>query len=86
MTFRNRIAQWLQCRFQPKTAADTGELHRWMYDEISLKEVLKKAGFREIRRCTHAESQISSWKAYGFDEFPDGSPTQPGSLWMEALK
>jgi hypothetical protein len=86
MTLRNRLADWLRRRYTPDAAADTGELHRWMYDEISLKALLKMAGFREVVRCTHAESRIDDWDSYGFDEFLDGSPTQPGSLWMEAIK
>jgi SAM-dependent methyltransferase len=70
----------------PSNPARTGELHRWMYDEASLRRALEEAGFREARRTGHLESHLPSWAAYHLDADPDGTPHQPGSLWMEALR
>lgn len=69
-----------------RNPARTGELHRWMYDDVSLTALLRSAGFREIQRVRHLESRIPGWTSYGLDNNPDDSPHQPGSVWMEAIK
>lgn len=69
-----------------RNPARTGELHRWMYDEVSLASLLRSVGFREIKRVQHLESRIPGWTSYGLDNNPDNSPHQPGSVWMEAIK
>lgn len=76
------IAQFLGLRNPSKT----GELHRWMYDDISLKQLLKKAGFSDVKRTSHIESRISGWENYYLDNSPDGIVYMPGSIWMEATK
>jgi SAM-dependent methyltransferase len=67
-----------------RSPARTGELHRWMYDELSLARLLARCGFHDIRRVTAEESRIPGWCAFGLDLDPDGRPHQPGSIWMEA--
>ena len=66
--------------------ASSGELHRWMYDEVSLRRLLEDARFKEIRRVSHGESRTPNWSDYGLDSNPDGTPHQPHSLWMEAVR
>lgn len=69
-----------------RNTAKNGELHRWMYDEISLVCLLNIVGFHEIRRMNYQESRLPEWSSYYLDNNQDGSPHQPGSLWMEAVK
>jgi hypothetical protein len=57
-----------------------------MYDEASLRRALARVGFREARRTGPVESDIPSWATYHLDTDSDGTPRQPGSLWMEALR
>jgi len=76
---------------EPSPAAITrfrasGELHRWMYDQFSLRELLRKVGFDQARKCAASESQIPGFNTYGFDLLADGSVRKPDSLFMEALK
>ena len=86
LTVRNRLASAWRKHFEARTPDESGERHRWMYDEVSLGELLQRAGFREVRRVTHDRSRIPQWISFGFDGYPDGRPRQPGSLWMEAIK
>lgn len=67
-----------------RNPAHTGELHRWMYDEVSLARLLASYGFREIRRVAADESRIPGWHTFGLDLNSDGRPHQPSSVWMEA--
>jgi predicted SAM-dependent methyltransferase len=64
----------------------SGELHRWMYDEVSLRRIFVESGFREVRRVSCLESQIPLWGSYYLDNNPDSSPHQPDSLYMEGFK
>lgn len=64
----------------------TGELHRLMYDELSLAALLRSSGFREKWRVNYLESRIPAWASFGLDNNQDGSPHQPESVWMEAIK
>lgn len=71
---------------RPKNPAKTGELHRWMYDDISLEYLLTQSGFREVQRMSHLSSRIPAWENYYLDNNRDSSPYQPDSIWMEAIK
>jgi len=62
-----------------------GEVHRWMYDEYSLKRLLASAGFMDIARCEAGESRIPDFISYGLDVV-DGVVRKPDSLFMEARK
>jgi glycosyltransferase involved in cell wall biosynthesis/SAM-dependent methyltransferase len=63
-----------------------GELHRWMYDEPSLRLLLEQTGFTGIARQTHAGSLSPDLLRYGLDAGPDGTIRKPDSLFMEAVK
>ena len=64
----------------------TGELHRWMYDDVSLRHQLLRAGFRDVQRMGPTTSRIPGWVSFRLDANEDGSIHQPGSIWMEAVK
>lgn len=63
-----------------------GEIHRWMYDRISLAGLLREAGFREIRVCAASESSIPEFSSYHLDTDESGVIRKPDSLFMEALR
>ena len=62
----------------------TGEIHRWMYDRISLAELLRQAGFGSSRVRGPLESAIPGWAGYELDADAGGRPRKPDSLYIEA--
>ena len=67
-------------------AEKSGEIHRWMYDKYSLAHLLESIGFKDIEQCTDNSSSIIGWNQFNLDLNQDGSPYQPHSLYMEAVK
>ena len=63
-----------------------GEVHRWMYDGVSLKKLLEAAGFADVVKRNAGESYIAGWKEENLDTEPDGSTYKPDSLFMEGKK
>lgn len=66
--------------------AQSGEIHRWMYDALSLRRLLESVGFGEVTRQSCATSLWPEVTAYGLDSAPDGTARKPDSLFMEAVK
>jgi len=64
----------------------SGEIHHWMYDRLSLAEELRKAGFSEAKVQDATTSYIARWQQIGLDALPDGTPIKPDSLYMEGIK
>lgn len=62
----------------------SGELHRWMYDRLSLGRLLREAGFARIKVCGPAESAIHGFAGFGLDTDEKGVVRKPDSLFMEA--
>jgi predicted SAM-dependent methyltransferase len=88
--WRERLLRWLlgkeydiltKARFR-----QSGEIHRWMYDRVSLRAALEAAGFDDIRLVGPKESAIPDWTAFHLDTLPDGSVAKPDSLFMEGKK
>ncbi|WP_413432513.1 class I SAM-dependent methyltransferase [Crateriforma spongiae] len=68
-----------ECRFR-----QCGEVHRWMYDRVSLAKLLTDRGFSEARVCRAEESQIDRFDEFQLDR--DGTQIRkPDSLFMEAI-
>lgn len=71
---------------------ESGELHRWMYDAISLQEALAQTGFTDIMRQEFNTSMQPEILSSQLDELatpPDDLPKRarkPDSLFMEARK
>lgn len=63
----------------------SGEVHRWMYDRISLARLLHQAGFQDVRVCRADESAIPNFEHYQLDTCK-GQIRKPDSLFMEAIK
>jgi len=64
----------------------SGEVHRWMYDSLSLRKLLEDAGFVGVVQRTAAESYIQGWEGNNLDTEPDGSVYKPDSLFMEGRR
>ncbi|MDL2290752.1 glycosyltransferase, partial [Desulfovibrio sp. OttesenSCG-928-F20] len=63
-----------------------GELHRWMYDIITLQQVLSSCGFTDITRQKFNTSLNDRILAYGLDAADDGTIRKPDSLYLEARR
>jgi predicted SAM-dependent methyltransferase len=63
----------------------TGEIHRWIYDRLSLATLLKNAGFTQIRVCKAQESYIKDFASYHLDTDENGNTRKPDSLFMEGI-
>lgn len=64
----------------------SGEVHKWMYDRVSLRLLLSRCGFTDIQVKTADRSSIPNFSSSGLDLAPDGSVRKPDSLFMEASK
>lgn len=64
----------------------SGEIHQWMYDRYSLKELLKEVGFEKIEKLDAFTSMIPEFEKYYLDVTPSGEIRKPDSLFMEAVK
>jgi ubiquinone/menaquinone biosynthesis C-methylase UbiE len=63
-----------------------GELHRWMYDQYTLSDLLNRLGFREIQVQGYSSSRIMDWESFCLDCNDDGTPYIAHSLYIEAIK
>ena len=63
-----------------------GEIHQWMYDRVSLSNLLRGTGFKEIQVCRADESRIPSFDSYHLDRDKEGRIRKPDSLFMEGIK
>lgn len=91
---REKLAGWLVYLIAGKTAfknfrmgtfRDSGEVHQWMYDRFSLKRLLERAGFVDVKICAANESRIPDYEKYSLDLF-NGNIRKPDSLYVEASK
>ncbi len=62
-----------------------GEIHYWMYDRFSLKMLLEKCGFKQIKIESPFESSIPDWSVYELD-VKNGLVYDPNSLFIEGMK
>jgi predicted SAM-dependent methyltransferase len=92
--FRNEITLVFARLLLGKSAAqgireglfrNRGEVHRWMYDRISLTQLLREIGFTQIQVCLPEVSQIPNFQTYELDVY-DGRIRRPHSLYLEARK
>ena len=63
----------------------SGEIHQWMYDEVSLARLLKEVGFKDVRVVSAFESRIKDWQRFEL-ELVNGKIRKPDSLFVEAIK
>ncbi len=65
---------------------ETGEIHKWMYDRISLRQLLEACGFEDVCVRTAIESAIPNFSKYLLDTDASGAVRKPDSLFMEARR
>lgn len=63
-----------------------GEIHRWMYDEVSLTNLLHKSGFTYIRKADEVSSYLPDFRRFLLDTDINGMIRKPDSLFLEARK
>jgi predicted SAM-dependent methyltransferase len=63
-----------------------GERHRWMYDRVSLADLLAEAGFTDIRQTDAVDSRIPGFAAAELDADEAGRPRKPDSLYLEGVR
>jgi predicted SAM-dependent methyltransferase len=87
----NRLKRkWL--KFKSKFSADddprkSGEAHKWMYDRVSLANLMSEVGFTECEVTTFDQSRIPNWSEENLDISLYGNfPRKPDSLYMEGIK
>ncbi len=79
---------------KPKTALPpintsfllSGEVHKWMYDAVSLAALLEQNNFVDVQQVAHNESCFSKITHYGLDTTIKGQVRKPDSFFMEAKK
>ncbi len=64
----------------------SGEIHQWMYDRYSLKELLMKNGFRDVKQVDAFSSTIHKWEDFISLDVENDEVRKPDSLFMEAVK
>lgn len=91
---RNEISGTTEQRFPVRfierivrgNASKISELHRWMYDEYSLGELLRDVGFENIQTELPSTSKIEGWAEFNLDTNNDGSIYKPESLYIEGIR
>ncbi|MDP1561082.1 MAG: methyltransferase domain-containing protein [Pirellulaceae bacterium] len=64
---------------------DSGEVHRWMYDRHSLRELTKRCRFTDFRVCGAKESYLEGFADYELDQVA-GKVRKPDSIFVECRK
>jgi SAM-dependent methyltransferase len=67
-------------------ARKRGEVHQWMYDRISLSELLISLGYRNPRIHKYNTSSIPNWSEYKLELNEFGDEYKPDSSYIEAIK
>lgn len=62
-----------------------GEVHKWMYDRLSLKLLLESSGFEEVEVKDAFTSAITNWQQFELDG-KNGEIFKPDSIFIEARK
>jgi len=92
--FRRRMARrfvrWTlgrnaEAAFDEGMFRSQGEIHRWMYDRYSLREICHSVGFENFRVCSAVESSIEGYSGYQLDSV-EGQVRKPDSIFIECRK
>lgn len=66
--------------------AARGERHRWMYDRVSLADLLTEVGFHDIAVTDAIGSRIPGFAEACLDADDRGRPRKPDSLYVEGVR
>jgi SAM-dependent methyltransferase len=73
-------------RFLGRDSLKMAEVHEWMYDEYTLRSLLERIGFRDVRAEKAGTSRVAGWTDYLLDTQADGSAYKPGSIYVEGTR
>ena len=80
---RRKLAKW-KLKLRGGDPRSTGEVHRWMYDRLSLTRLMEDCGLENCVVKAFAESAIPHWDKYNLDVSRYGDfPRKPDSLYVE---
>ncbi len=83
------IFSWLQNRKYRQLGGDPRKLKEsnlWAYDQLSLRLLLEKQGFKKFSVKSYSESDIVGWERYDLDRSNCGNHAIEPSLYVEARK
>jgi SAM-dependent methyltransferase len=89
--YRNRLYRMLLGpkdwkNLQVGRARNAGEVHKWMYDRVTLGFLLNEMNFNKVYVRSALESGWSLWSMQNLDIGSDGEILHANSLYMEAVK
>jgi predicted SAM-dependent methyltransferase len=89
--YRNRILRFVLGsrdwkNLQVGRARNAGEVHKWMYDRITLGELLQISGFSQITVRSSSVSGWSAWAEQNLDQDKNGMAVHANSLYIETVK
>lgn len=80
---RRKLAKW-RLKLRGNDPRATGEVHRWMYDRLSLPRLMEECGLEDCAVKAFDESAIPHWDKYNLDISRHGPfPRKPDSLYVE---
>ena len=91
---KQNIARWVVRRLMGKPALKSfdeglfrsqGEIHRWMYDRYSLKQLCLARGFNDFKVQSATDSSIENYKSFELDS-ENEIVRKPDSLFVECRK
>jgi len=65
--------------------AKVGEIHRWMYDSVTLRQLLFKSGFTDVSLESYSSGRIKGWSSFNLDSDGAGSYKRD-SIYIEGVK
>ena len=81
------ILRKLTVRFSKRTFVQLhNEVSLWMYDQFSLKELMKEANFQNVQKVDFKTSHIKGWARYNFDQSDKGDYSLEPSVYVEGMK
>jgi predicted SAM-dependent methyltransferase len=88
--YRNRLLRILLGlkdwkNLQAGRARNAGEVHKWMYDRITLGDLLKNVGFKNVSKRSALESAWPIWNSQNLDLGSNGEILHANSLYIEAV-
>ncbi len=85
-----RLIKWLMGKqvlrtFDEAIFRKNGEIHRWMYDRYSLRQLCESIGFVQFECCSAIDSRIADFGTFNLDAC-QGRVFKPDSLFVECEK
>ncbi len=65
--------------------AKAGEIHRWMYDSVTLRQLLLKSGFTDVSLESYSSGRIKDWLSFNLDS-DDGDSYKRDSIYIEGVR